>query len=244
MADPEPAPSLAPAAAAALARNVAGVRARIASAARRAGRDAGAVRLVAAGKYVGPDVLAELARLGVGDVGENRVDALLAKREVLGRALRWHMIGHLQRNKVRRALPAIDLLHSGDGALLLGLLDAEVARSGRDALDVLLQVNVAGEDSKGGFALDAAADACAAARALPHVRLAGLMTMAPDAEDPEDVRPVFRVLRELRDDLVARGYLVGRELSMGMSGDFEVAVEEGATIVRIGRTLYGGLEPA
>mgnify|MGYP002623327614 CR=1 FL=1 len=230
-----------PAVVAAHRASVAAVRRRIASAAARAGRDAAEVRLVAVTKYVGPDVIAALAAAGVPDVGENRTGPLLEKRAALGAALTWHMIGHLQRNKVRRALPAVDVLHAGDSLRLLRALDDEVERAGRAPLPVLVQVNAGGEASKGGFAPDATAAAVAEARSLRHLRLRGLMTMAPEVDDPEDVRPVFRILRELRDELASRGYLDGRELSMGMSGDFEIAVEEGATMVRIGRVLYGGV---
>jgi uncharacterized pyridoxal phosphate-containing UPF0001 family protein len=123
----------------------------------------------------------------------------------------------------------------------LRVLDGEIQRAGRDPLPILLQVNVSGEATKGGFAPDELEASWEAIRGLEHLTPQGLMTMAPFVDDPEDVRPVFRTLREIRDEACARGYLDGRELSMGMSGDFEVAVEEGATIVRIGRILYHGI---
>ncbi len=221
-------------------RNVRAVRERIAAACERSGRDPRDVRLVAATKYVDASVVARLAAAGVRDVGENRVSALLTKRTAVGSAVRWHLIGHLQRNKVRRALPAIDLLHAGDGLRMLHVLNAEVRRSGRAPLPVLLQVNVSGEASKGGLSGDELSAAWPQIRALHGITVRGLMTMAPFTSAPERARPVFASLREIRDEASTRGYLDGRQLSMGMSGDFEIAVEEGATIVRIGRALYDG----
>jgi len=224
-----------------LIANIATVRARIAAACAEADRPADEVRLVAVTKYVDAQVVARLAAAGVKDVGENRVPALLAKRASVGDAVRWHMIGHLQRNKVRRVLPAIDWLHAGDGLRLLQVLDTEIARAERDPLPVLLQINVSGEGTKGGFAPAELEASWEEIRTLEHVSVRGLMTMAPFVDDPEQVRPVFRTLREIRDEACARGYLEGRELSMGMSGDFEVAVQEGATMVRIGRILYASM---
>lgn len=217
---------------------VAAVRARIAAACSLVGRADDTVRLVAVTKYVDAGVVSRLAAAGVTDVGENRVPSLLEKRAALGDAVRWHMIGHLQRNKARRVLPAVDWFHSGDGMRLLTVLDAEIARAERDPLPLLLQVNVSGEDSKGGFSPEELDARWAEIRALEHISVRGLMTMAPFFDDPEEARPVFRTLREIRDEACARGYLDARELSMGMSGDFEIAIQEGATMVRIGRILY------
>jgi pyridoxal phosphate enzyme (YggS family) len=222
-------------------RNARRVRARIEDACARVGREADEVALVAVTKYVEADVIADMARAGLRDVGENRIPALLTKRAAVGADLTWHMIGHLQRNKARRALPAIDLLHAGDGLRLLRVLDSEVERAGRAPLRVLIQVNVSGEASKGGFTPEELEASWDEIGALSHLTPEGLMTMAPFDEDPEAARPIFRSLREMRDEACRRGYLEGRHLSMGMSGDFEVAVEEGATIVRIGRILYDGV---
>jgi pyridoxal phosphate enzyme (YggS family) len=161
----------------------------------------------------------------------------------MGLGCTWHMIGHLQTNKVRRLLPSMDVLHSVDRDSLVDALGAELARARRPALPVLVQVNVSGEATKGGFAPAALPQALARLRDTPGLRVAGLMTMAPPADDPEEVRPVFRRLRELRDEAVSDGYLGALELSMGMSSDFEVAAEEGATMVRVGSVLFPGPQP-
>lgn len=224
-----------------LSANVERVRERIAAAAGRSGRPPGAVRLVAVTKSVGAAVAAELVRLGVGDLGENRVDALARKQEALaaeGLRPRWHMIGHLQRNKVKPFLATGALLHSMDGDRLADAL-AERAPGGAP-LPVLLEVNVSGEASKGGFPPDAVAPALERLEAAGRLAPRGLMTMAPISEDPEAARPLFRALRELRDRLRARHADLA-ELSMGMSQDYEVAVEEGATLVRVGTALFEGL---
>ena len=224
-----------------LAANLASVRRRILTACDRAGRDPGSVTLVAVTKSVGVEAALELARLGVEDFGENRPDELSRKRsafEAVGVRVRWHMIGHLQTNKLLRALPRIDVLHSLDRTSLAQALTAELSRSAGPRLPVLVQVNVSGEASKGGFGEIGLWDALAAVRAVGRLSIRGLMTMAPAAADPESSRPVFRRLRELRDEAHARGYLGGLDLSMGMSLDFEIAVEEGATLLRVGSTLF------
>ena len=177
------------------------------------------------------------------DLGENRTESLAAKRDALaaaGLAVRWHMIGHLQTNKVRRTLPLIDVLHSLDRRSLMEALAAELARADGPRLPAFIQVNVAGETSKGGFDETGLWEALSAARSIPRLEVRGLMTMAPVCEDPEDARPVLRRLRELRDEARLRGYLLELDLSMGMSQDFEIAVEEGATHVRVGTILYTG----
>lgn len=226
-----------------LPTRLANVRARIAAACARAGRDPSGVTLVAVTKTVAADVAAELVRLGVSDLGENRTEALAAKRDALaagGLSPRWHMIGHLQTNKVRRALPSIGVLHSIDRPSLLEALGTELARADGPPLPAFIQVNVAGEASKGGFDETGLFEALAAARTVPRLAVRGLMTMAPLSGRPEDSRPVFRRLRELRDEARARGYLQGLDLSMGMSQDFETALEEGATYLRVGTILYEG----
>ncbi len=197
--------------------------------------------LVAVTKSVGAAEALALARLGVDDFGENRTDSLAEKRSSLSAAgveARWHMIGRLQTNKVRRALPSIDVLHSIDRPSLLDALAAELARTGGPPLPAFLEVNVAGETSKAGFPPDDVPAALEAARRVPRLAVRGLMTMAPLSADPERSRPVFRRLRELRDDARAKGYLEVLGLSMGMSQDFEQAVEEGATHVRVGTALF------
>jgi pyridoxal phosphate enzyme (YggS family) len=171
------------------------------------------------------------------------MESLAGKREALaaqGLPVRWHMIGHLQTNKVRRTLPHVDVLHSLDRTSLLEALGAELARGDGPPLAAFAQVNVSGETSKGGFDEAGLWEALDAARSIPRLEVRGLMTMAPVSDRAEDSRPVFRRLRELRDAARFRGYLQALDLSMGMSQDFEIAVEEGATHVRVGTILYTG----
>lgn len=217
---------------AAIAGNAAEVRRRIAVAAERAGRDAGAARLVAVTKTFPAEVCAAALDAGLTDLGENRVQEGVAKAEALarlGRQAVWHLIGHLQSNKVKPALAAFDLIHSVDS---IDLAHA-ISRRAESPVVVLLEVNVGGEASKFGFAPDGVPAAHETISTLPNLAVRGLMTVAPQADDPEAVRPVFRRLRELAASLGLP------ELSMGMSGDYEVAVEEGATIVRVGSALFG-----
>ncbi|MCL2324752.1 MAG: YggS family pyridoxal phosphate-dependent enzyme [Actinomycetia bacterium] len=225
-----------------LARNLTEVRARIAAAAQRAGRDPAEVRLVAVSKTVSPQTAALLVDAGQLLLGENRVDRFLEKHEAIP-AAQIHLIGSLQTNKVRYVVGRTPLIHSVDSQRLLEKIDARAA-----ALDiiqpVLLEVNISGEGSKHGLTPQGArelVDAVAVgALACSHLLVNGLMTMAP-LDSPEAVRWVFRELRRLRDELRQRSrgaQILLEELSMGMSNDFEVAVEEGATLVRIGTALF------
>lgn len=217
---------------------VAQVRERIALACARAGREPGEVRLIAVSKGFGPEAAAEALAAGVTDFGENRVQEGLHKIAAVAElaakrglpAPRWHMVGHLQSNKARAAAGSFAILHGIDSTRLLDVLERA---AGDRTIPVLLEVNVAGEASKYGFAPGDVPSAVAHARGLSRVRVEGLMTVAPPARDPEEVRPVFRELARL-----ARAHGL-RELSMGMTGDFEVAIEEGATMVRIGRAIFG-----
>ncbi len=235
-----------------LAASIAGVQARIAEAARRSGRIAEDIRLVAVTKYVSTDVIRQLLALGLRDFGESRVQQLAARSEALGAALRrmddshadprpnWHLIGHLQRNKVRPALQATRIVHSVDSLRLAEAL-SRVAGEMSATADLLLEVNVSGEASKDGLPL-AEADAVAAALGqLPNVAFRGLMTMAPATDAGDAARPHFARLRELRDRWLKAGVVSKSctELSMGMSGDFEAAILEGSTCVRLGSVLYG-----
>ncbi|GBD23452.1 hypothetical protein HRbin29_01118 [bacterium HR29] len=228
---------LSPSVEAVIAANVARIRQRIADACARAGRDPAEVVLVAVTKGKSLAAVAALARAGVFDIGENRVQEGEAKRraaELAGLAgLRWHLVGHLQRNKAARALRTFHVLHGIDSAAALEAL----ARRATEPVPVFLEVNVAGEPSKHGCAPEALPTLVETARRLPAIRLEGLMTVAPVADDPEDVRPVFRELRPLAQEFGLT------KLSMGMSGDFEVAIEEGATHVRLGRALFEGAIP-
>ncbi len=220
-----------------LAANLASVERRLAAACARAGRAREQVTLVAVTKTVSADVARLLPELGVFDLGESRPQELWRKAELLPRTVRWHLIGHLQRNKIERTLPLVHCIHSVDSERLLTALD--VIDAGR-AAEVLLEFNCGGEANKLGFAPEQAETLVPVLRALKRVCVMGLMTMAPFEDDPERCRPVFARLRQLRDRLrqeVGELHPLG-ELSMGMSNDFEIAVEEGATIVRLGTVLF------
>ncbi|QDU22633.1 YggS family pyridoxal phosphate-dependent enzyme [Urbifossiella limnaea] len=222
-----------------LAERLAAVRGRIAGAARRAGRDPAAVTLVAVTKTVTPAVAAVVFELGAADLGEGRPQELWKKAAALP-AARWHLVGHLQRNKLDRTVPLAALIHSVDSERLLAALD-DFGRKRGTPVPVLLEVNCSREAAKGGLRPE---DLPALADTLPArsgVEVRGLMTMAAYADDPEAARPTFAELRQLRDRLRGVTGLPLPELSMGMSGDFEVGVEEGATLVRVGTTLFEGL---
>jgi pyridoxal phosphate enzyme (YggS family) len=218
------------------------VEQRLQAACRRAGRSRALLTLVAVTKTVTPGVAAVLAELGVQDLGESRPQELWRKVAGQPAGVRWHLIGHLQRNKIERTLPLVCLIHSVDSVRLLDALEQEAARQ-QQTVPVLLEVNASGEASKHGFRAAELAGAVGRLGELRHVRVAGLMTMAAYAEDPETCRPTFVALRELRDRLRPRLPAPHdlAELSMGMTNDFEVAVEEGATLVRIGTALFEGL---
>lgn len=227
-----------------IAENLRGLQARIADAARRVGREPSAVSLLAVSKRNPPEAVRDAFAAGQVDFGENYVQELLAKQDALsdlGAAVHWHYIGHLQRNKVRQILGRTVLLHAVDSERLLDEIDAR-GRAEAVVTRVLLQVNVAREDAKSGCE---EADLPALARhalSLGGVQLRGLMTMPPFFDDPEDSRPFFRRLRELRDALVSEHGVPSEtliDLSMGMSNDFEVAIEEGATLVRVGTSIFG-----
>lgn len=222
-----------------LADRLAAVDARIAAACRRAGRERSAVTLVAVTKTVPTDVAALLPRLGVADLGESRPQELWRKAEAVP-AARWHLVGHLQRNKVERTAPLVALLHSVDSHRLLDILDA-FGRGRGSPVPVLLEVNCSREAAKGGFAPEEIPTLGDKVMSEEGVQVEGLMTMAAYREDPEDCRATFAELRTLRDRLRGATGLPLPHLSMGMSNDFEVAVEEGATLVRIGTTIFEGL---
>jgi len=215
------------------------VRGRITRAAVRAGRNPDVVRLVAVVKTVPADRVREAVALGLEDLGENRVQEARDKIPAVGRqGVRWHMIGHLQRNKAGAAVELFDRIHSLDGVPLAEAVSRRAAGLGR-RMPVLVEVNVSGEASKHGVRPDDAEPLVGAIAALPGLALDGLMTIAPYSDDPEDARPYFARLRELRDRLERSTGLAMPELSMGMSGDFEVAVEEGSTLVRVGTAIFG-----
>ena len=213
------------------------VESRIAAACRRAGRDRSCVTLVGVSKTWPPEVVSEAIRAGVGVLGENRVQEGLAKAPLCPSA-EWHLIGALQRNKVRHALSLFTTLHAVDSAECLRDLARVQAETGARP-DVMLEVNVAGEASKRGFSPETVREGVRVALEGGVVRLVGLMCIPPWAPDPEASRPRFRALRELRDSLEREFSASLPCLSMGMSGDFEVAIEEGATHVRVGTALFG-----
>ena len=244
----------------ALATNLAAVKAAMAAACGRSGRPPSAATLLPVVKYVGADMVRLLHGLGERDFAENTVQGWEAKREVLPDLdARWHMIGHLQRNKARKAVAAFESIHSLDSDRLAARIEEEIAARDAGTLTcqapgalhsqenprLYVEVNIAGEATKGGIAPEEAPAFLERLRAFPRVaaRLAGLMGMAPEADDPEAARPHFRRLRELRDRLAGAGLLPpDAGLSMGMSADFIVAVEEGATVVRVGTRLFEGVE--
>jgi pyridoxal phosphate enzyme (YggS family) len=213
------------------------VRENVQGALERSGRSGETVHVLVATKYYAPEQLAELARAGIELVGENRAEDLVEKQEMFGDRFEWHFIGHVQRRKAKVVVPRVTLVHSVDS---VRLIDEISRRTSEGGADVLIQVNVANEESKYGVSEDDVEGLLeAAAGTGGSVRVRGFMTLAPMVEDPEDVRYVFAKLRTIRDRLRESWspHFDLSELSMGMSGDYEVAVEEGATVVRIGRML-------
>jgi pyridoxal phosphate enzyme (YggS family) len=218
------------------------VEERIRAACFRVDRKREEVTLVAVTKSVGTDIAALLPELGQAELGENRPQELWRKAAELPAAIRWHMIGHLQRNKIEKTLPLVCLIHSVDSERLLLALEAEAAKRQTPA-DVLLEINVSGEESKNGLAPADAPRMISTIQPLRFVRVRGLMTMAAYDEEPERTRPTFAALRTLRDKLRQEWGTALRldHLSMGMTNDFELAIEEGATLVRIGSALFEGI---
>lgn len=236
-----------------LEQNLGRVRAEIGRACERAGRDPASVRLVAVTKSVGVEVIRELLALGLHDLGESQVQQLARRAAELGCDLsppsargdsvapRWHMIGHLQRNKVRTLLPVCRVIHSVDSVRLAEEIATRAAAlTPPVAVEALIEVNVAGEQSKSGLATVDAAGAIGVITRLPQIRIRGLMTMAPLSDDPQAARPHFVALRRLSEQFIREARLpaTAADLSMGMSQDFAVAIEEGATLVRVGSRLF------
>jgi pyridoxal phosphate enzyme (YggS family) len=215
-----------------IAANLRDVQGRIAQACERSHRSPGEITLVVVTKEVGVSAIRAAFDCGIRDFGENRVQEAedkIAQLSDLKPDVTWHMVGHLQSNKARTAVELFDIIHSVDSIKLAEIL----SRRTEKAFPILLQVNVSGEATKSGFSVGEVANAVNEIKQLPNLKVVGLMTIAPLAADPEEVRPVFRKLRKLRDSL-------GLEhLSMGMTDDFEVAAEEGATMLRIGRAIFG-----
>lgn len=218
-----------------ITENLSHIRSRINKAAGRVGRDPSEVKLVAVSKTHPPEVIRQAIEAGVGVFGENKVQEAEGKIEEIGRdAAEWHLIGHLQSNKARRAVQLFDVIHSVDSVDIAKRLERICGEEGREKLGVLIQVDLAGEESKSGIPESELSELVDLLRACEHLSFDGLMVLPPFFEEPEATRPFFRRLRELRDQVLPGGHL-----SMGMSHDFEVAIEEGATIVRVGTAIFG-----
>ena len=212
------------------------VEERIADSCRRAGRSRSDVTLIAVTKGVDDRIVAVLPELGIFDLGESRPQELGRKAKALENLpIRWHMIGHLQRNKVGSTLPLANIIHAVDSPRLLEELEKEAKKRGIVAI-ALLEVNASREPNKYGYSPEAIPEAIASLERYPHIRIEGLMTLAAYSENPQLTRPTFAELRQLRDRMGLK------HLSMGMSNDFEVAIEEGATLIRLGTVLFEGLE--
>lgn len=221
--------------------NVDTIRRRIAAACHKVGREPDHVTLLAVAKTFPAGLVREVVDAGVPDIGENYVQELLEKRERLtAEAIRWHFIGHLQSNKVKYIAPWITLIHAVDNAGLAREIDRRGAQAGR-VIDLLVEVNTTGEATKFGVRPENTAILVRSLEGLGNIRIAGLMTIGPFLPDPEGSRPMFRTLRHLKDELAgdAQHNVEMRHLSMGMTGDFEVAIEEGATLIRIGTAIFG-----
>jgi PLP dependent protein len=222
-----------------IADNLKTVQGRIAAAAGRTGRDPSSVKLVVVTKTVDVERVREAVAAHATILGENRVQEAKEKIEKLGAVAHWHLIGRLQTNKARYAVRLFDMIHSVDSLELAKEIDKQAAKINKKQ-DVLIEVNIAGEASKAGVAIQDLTDLVRQAAKFEHISIKGLMTMPPFLDDPEALRPYFRKLRELAAD-IARENIPGlsmQELSMGMSGDFETAVEEGATLVRVGTAIF------
>lgn len=214
------------------------VRAQIVAAAQTAGRDPAEVQLVAVSKTQDVPSVRKALDDGQNTFGESRAQELVAKAPLLPSSTRWHFIGHLQRNKIRKILPLVELIHSVDSMELAQDIDRIAEELGLFPR-ILLEVNVAGEVAKFGFKPDALREQFETLLTLPRVQVEGLMTIAPFAERPDDARPFFTKLRDLRDEVATGSGVPLATLSMGMSGDFVVAIEEGATLVRVGTAIFG-----
>ena len=223
-----------------LTENVIEVEKNIQAACDRAGRSREEVRLIAVSKTKPVSDIEEVLTTGILDYGENKVQELSDKYDVLPKNIRWHMIGHLQRNKVKYLIGKTVLIHSVDSLRLAEQIEHEAAKADT-IMNVLIEVNVAGEESKFGTTCNEAVELVRAVAALKHVKIKGLMTIAPFTDNPEDNRIYFKKLKQLSVDIKSKNIdnVDMDELSMGMTGDYEVAIEEGATMVSIGTGIFG-----
>lgn len=220
--------------------NLEEVNKRILSACKKAGRDPKEVTLIAVSKTKPASMIEEAYGAGVRDFGENKVQELCEKHKELPQDIKWHMIGHLQRNKVKQIIGKTVLIHSVDSLRLAEQIEEEAGKQDL-IIDILLEINVAEEDSKFGFKLEEAESAILKIATFPHVRIKGLMTIAPFVENSEENRSVFKKLRQFYVDMQRKNIdnVSMSLLSMGMTGDYEVAIEEGATLVRVGTGIFG-----
>lgn len=223
-----------------VAANYRKVLERISEAASKCGRDPKGIKLLAASKAQNASRILQAVEAGIGLFGENYVQEAKAKREAIRDPVEWHMIGHLQRNKVKTALEIFDLIQSLDSLELARELDREGKKRGKK-VRLFLEVNLGGEEGKSGIAKDEVGSLLREVAKLPYLRIEGLMSVPPFSENPEEMRPYFRALKELKSDLMALNLpnVELKELSMGMTHDYPVAIEEGATLVRIGTAIFG-----
>ncbi len=223
-----------------ISENLIEVRARIARACERSGRSVEDVTLIAVSKTKPLEDLLAAYHAGAGDFGENKVQEIVAKHPQMPSDAKFHMIGHLQRNKVKQVIPHVVMIHSVDTVRLAEQIEQDAAKAEK-VMDILLEVNVAEEESKFGFRCEEVETAIRQICDFPHVRIRGLMTIAPFVDDPEENRDVFRKLYQLSVDIKKKNIdnVTMSVLSMGMTGDYEVAVEEGATMIRVGTGIFG-----
>ena len=223
-----------------IGRNLAKIEERIEAACKRAGRDRSEVTLIAVSKMNPPEAVIAAHECGIDTFGENKVQELCGKIDVIPDRLNWHLIGHLQTNKVKYIAGKVAMIHSVDRFKLAQVIDKESEKAGV-VTDILLEINIAGEESKFGILPSETESRSRLIAPLKHVRICGLMTVAPETDDPESNRSYFRQMRELSVDIASKNIdnIFMNVLSMGMTGDFEVAVEEGATHVRVGTGIFG-----
>lgn len=224
-----------------VAENLKSVTQRITRCCEKSRRSADEVTLVCVTKEATVKEALEVVRLGAVNLGENRVQELVSKHKVIGDKAAWHLVGHLQTNKVRDAIKVASLIHSVDSVKLASRIDKEAAKINK-VQNILIQVNVSGETTKFGISPDEVSELLKEISAHRNISVKGLMTIAPEVDNPEQVRPYFRALRELRDKInsLHASHFTLKDLSMGMTNDFEVAIEEGSNMVRIGRAIFGG----
>ncbi len=223
-----------------ISENLENVYSKINRACERAGRDPKEVTLIAVSKTKPVEMMEEAIECGTITFGENKVQEIVKKKPQLPDNVNWHMIGHLQRNKVKQLVGSVKMIHSVDSIRLAEQIEKDFGAAD-ECIDVLLEVNVAKEESKFGFMPEEVMDAVEKIAQLPHIKLRGLMTIAPFVNEPEENRPIFRKLHKILVDINAKNIdnIYMGELSMGMTGDYEVAVEEGATFVRVGTGIFG-----